>query len=527
MTEFNNGSCQWIAHAATGLCFKVYIRATFSKHLHAKEMVASTHRYFSDLFRQCKGNSIFTIGLECFRIDDGKEWHSNETCVTIKAVFGQDMDFIDVIIKLDGETLSVDYFNTSKSISVEIFNTETEVNDNNGKEELVKQDKSSAKLSPIGMCSKTLIVSKFLSCAMVRLDNTDFSTKENDTAVILKQSDAILYPRDFVRLNKTQIQLCLDDYLTIAKKHLDDNNTIGLSVAEQALGIISHICMGCSILCLLITVAVYLSLPSLRTQPGVNNLFLSGFLLLAYVCLLIGLLPSVSGTLCIIIGFSVHFLWLNSMFWMNACSFHMFRSFGNMQVSAQRKATWQYMAYSLILSFALVITNVIWSEVKSNGEIIGYGKYSGICYIVYPEMVAGTMTIPVFLVIFANVVMFVVVIFRVCRTPLVPRSTLKNRSYFFIYIKLSTITGIAWLSYIPVLITKNVVFEIVFTILVECQGIFIMIAFVCNRRVLNLLKETILKRKSMRYMSSKSNSSTKTLEMSLQSSSKDNQGGVE
>ena len=49
----------------------------------------------------------------------------------------------------------------------------------------------------------------------------------------------------------------------------------------------------------------------------------------------------------------------------------------------------------------------------------------------------------------------------------------------------------AWFSYIPVYITSYLVFEIIYSVLMACQGIFITLAFICNKTVLQMLKQKV------------------------------------
>ena len=325
---------------------------------------------------------------------------------------------------------------------------------------------------------------------MIHLGLSDFENN-NSTSIILKHSNKTVSLKDFLRINITHINMCADDYQRflpiqiISSKKLTSNQYI--------VGLISLTGIVCSMLCLIITIIVYISFPALRTQPGINNLYLSVSLFFAFAFMLTGLTHTLQGTgiVCTIIGLTGHLFWLNSIFWMNICCFHMFKSFGNLQNSVSKNLTQKYTAYSLIMSFVFIITNIVYSEIDSNGLDIGYGKSDNFCYIVQQEMILYTMTTPTDLVLVSNLVMYIIVICRIYRTPNVSSSTMKNRKNFSIYVKLSTVTGTAWFTYIPAMFTNNFVVQIIFNTLVSLQGVFIMLAFVCNRRVMLLLKEKI------------------------------------
>ena len=162
---------------------------------------------------------------------------------------------------------------------------------------------------------------------------------------------------------------------------------------------------------LIITLSVYGLLSELRTQPGLNNMFLSMSLLAAYIGLFIGGVRSVSGLWCSIIGLLVHFLWLNSVFWLHICCYHMFRTFGTIRVSIEKKTSWMYHMYCLVNSTILININIIWSLCASGGTSIGYGKHSAICYIFYPHMIGYSMTVGI--VVASNIIMYGTVLYKI------------------------------------------------------------------------------------------------------------------
>ena len=463
----------------------------------------------------------------------------NETYLIVHVRFSRNLTFISSLLNIEGEKIQTD---EESKLDVAFMREQTPFNAGHFEREVPSEagpiegaappDAGSSEQNPTRRvvhsgtqklsdpCTKTYVVSKFLHCAVIRLGLSDFENN-NSTSIILSHSNATVSSNDFMRINNTHISMCVDDYQRFLP--IDIISTKKPTSNQYIVGLVSLTCTVCSMLCLLITILVYMSFPSLRTQPGINNLSLSVSLSFAFAFVLSGLSPSLqdSGVLCVIIGLAGHFFWLNSTFWMNICCFHMFRSFGNLQNSVPKHLTQKYMAYTLIMSFVFIITNIIYSEIISNGLDIGYGKSDDFCYIVHEEMILYTMTTPTDLVLVSNLVMFIIVICRIWRTPNVSSSTMKNRKNFSIYVKLSTFTGIAWFTYIPVMFTNNFVVQIIFNTLVSLQGVFIMLAFVCNRRVMLLLEKRIhemrIKQDKLVIMS------RKTTKSSIQHSSNDDQ----
>ena len=106
-------------------------------------------------------------------------------------------------------------------------------------------------------------------------------------------------------------------------------------------------------------------------------------------------------------------------------------------------------------------------------------------------MIAYTMVLPAGLAVVSNIVMYVVVVYRIGRNSMASAIRNRNSDYFIVYIKLTSITGIVWLSYVPLYLTKHEVFEIIYTFLLTSQGIFIMLAFICNKRIFDMLKRKL------------------------------------
>ena len=154
-----------------------------------------------------------------------------------------------------------------------------------------------------------------------------------------------------------------------------------------------------------------------------------------------------------------------------------------MRIPVKKSMPWLYHAYSLTASTVLININIIWSLCISDGDSVGYGKHDEVCYIRNPRMIAYTMTLPAVLVVISNLVMYAIVAVRISRKSVSP-STSNNHNNYSVYLKLSAVTGLSWSSYIPVYLT-GLMFNFFIFCLLGCQGIFIMLAFVCNKRVIN------------------------------------------
>ncbi|XP_060564907.1 uncharacterized protein LOC132724110 [Ruditapes philippinarum] len=251
--------------------------------------------------------------------------------------------------------------------------------------------------------------------------------------------------------------------------------------------ILTLVCTTISIFCSIVTLLVYLKFKKFKTQPGVNNIVLCLALITAQSLYQFGSGQScnVSKLSCQVIGAFVHFSWLFLMFWMNSCCIHMFRVFRLSQTKIAvfnvQKTTMVYVSICIACSLFIVGTNVIVSQISSDGLDIGYG--GTLCYISQGHMVAFLFALPVAVIILLNIILFTIVILQMRKTSKVQNDT--NRQQFLhIYAKLSTLTGCTWVFGFCNYFLNIAAFDYIFIILNASQGVFLFIAFVANRRTL-------------------------------------------
>lgn len=140
----------------------------------------------------------------------------------------------------------------------------------------------------------------------------------------------------------------------------------------------------------------------------------------------------------------------------------MFRIFGNLRLSqlntASIRTTSKYAYFCLLLSSVIVSVNISWSLGTNKNGSFGYGKCANMCYIISLDMVALTMTLQTGVFVFFIILMYIRVLCRIGGSRFQSASSVHNRQFFSVYVKLSTVTGIAWLSFIPVYFIRHVVF---------------------------------------------------------------------
>ena len=292
-------------------------------------------------------------------------------------------------------------------------------------------------------------------------------------------------------MHSDTIYMCLDDYVFINSQlepremSLKSNDE---SLAADVKGMLALVCVCLSLLSLLATIFIYSYFTVLQSQPGVNNLILCICLLLAQIVYQFGAgQTSLPKWACALVGAISHFLWLTALFAMNICSVHIYLTFSkNRKISAKYdcKQTTIYVTYIVLASLGFVLVNIIVSLAQNTWQEIGYG--GDLCYISSNLMQSITFLLPLSVLLVGNIALFVVVVFKINRIKEAIENTKKERNFLLIYARLSSLTGITWIIGVFQVLIKHEILEYLFIIFNASQGVFIMIAFVLNKRIVSL-----------------------------------------
>jgi hypothetical protein len=104
-----------------------------------------------------------------------------------------------------------------------------------------------------------------------------------------------------------KLSMCVDLYNAIFPQQvvLKENSVQETPLTRQ---VVSAVCGGVSVLCLLLTLVTYSLFSSLRALPGLNNMGLSASLGLAQLSLLVPWHRTGSATVCQLVGMLTHWL---------------------------------------------------------------------------------------------------------------------------------------------------------------------------------------------------------------------------
>ena len=252
-------------------------------------------------------------------------------------------------------------------------------------------------------------------------------------------------------------------------------------------GVLSVVCLACSIVCLLMSLLVYIMLPKLRQSlPGLNTMVLVCFLLVSQSIFGITNTFNHKGLSCKVLGLATHFTLLCALFWMNVCTYHMFRVLTRIRAirnETSMKRFFIYITYTVVMSLAFVAVNITVS-LSRNGTF-GYGQNN--CYLETQEMINFTVVLPAGIIVVLNCVFFVCVIMSLSKSRRIQRNVKTERNELTILVKLSTITGVTWIFGLLYSLTGEVAFAYLFIIFNASQGVFLFLAFIANRRVVDML----------------------------------------
>lgn len=337
-------------------------------------------------------------------------------------------------------------------------------------------------------------ITKLAFCSKLLLRHAE--TRDYIDVIDIRISNARIHVGEFSRTSHYDaVQICVSDYLRGVDRYLKDKYR-HIPYSPQA--IVSVVCNLLSIAGLTFTIITYIIFDELRSIPGKNNMMLAVHLLIAQCLYQFGMDQTHLPTLCIVLGAFIHMYWLIAIFWMNACTLHMFRTFVTGQsyrsVRACDPQVLCYASYCYVIAVAMVAINIAVSMYRSEGREIGYGGH--VCYINNPTMVGWVFALPVGVIIILNMGFFFAVVYQISASTMRRRGKSTDRANTVIYMKLSSLTGVTWIFGYLYLWTDFAPLEYIFIVLNAGQGVFIFISFICTQRITklywNLLRKNCL-----------------------------------
>ncbi|XP_076441548.1 uncharacterized protein LOC143280758 isoform X2 [Babylonia areolata] len=326
-------------------------------------------------------------------------------------------------------------------------------------------------------------VTDLLTLPKVALTRDEFHLQPSDLGVKVAWLDEPIPLERYEATSEGTVYIALEDFmpkLTVHRETLDE--------AEDAEVALSVVCTSLSLAGLAFTLLTYSLFRVLRTAPGKNNMNLCVSLFLAQLLYLVGSGRNEVPGLCQAMGILIHYFWLAAFAAMSVCSYHMFRVFTSFKADddehEQRRRFLHYTVYIWAIAAVVVVLTFFGHMIASGGDDIGYGGQY--CYLSTAAGVGISISLPVALTLVANVTFFCLTIRTIRQSPKLLSKSREDERHVWIYLKLSTLTGVTWVLAFVVFFTQVRELRYLFTLVNGLQGVFVCLSFVCNRRVSKL-----------------------------------------
>lgn len=359
------------------------------------------------------------------------------------------------------------------------------------------------------------IVSDVMTCKQIAI-TTDYTTSPRTRQVYVTYLERSYDVDEYIHDDDGAIHVCISNYNT----NNESQTEIGTSNIDMALKIFTILCTCSSLVALLLSFVTYMLFRVLRTLPGKNNICLIVALFAAQATFHFGIDRTENRKLCIALGMVSHYFWLATFFCMVVCCYHMFLAFDTKYMTSFSKrdsnsVVRRYCLFSFGTPLLIIILNSGITAAVREGDFLGYGPEY--CFITNIYVMGFAFVLPLLVCTVANVVFFTTTLRNIHSSPKI-QSTGGNRRHIVIYIKLFSLTGLTWILQ---LIDSNLdisAFSFLATFFNSCQGVFIFLSYICNKRIASLYKLLVLRHRKKETRSNITTYSKETHFMNTQSS---------
>ncbi|XP_013416549.1 G-protein coupled receptor Mth [Lingula anatina] len=356
-----------------------------------------------------------------------------------------------------------------------------------------------------------------------KLNYTVYVHFQNDTLYV-NATDRLYLPESFEFLDDGTVLVCTN----LSQNISYDENFEPFSFSFDAAQVIcSTVGLVISTVCLGLLLIIYSLLSTLRNLPGKILMCLVASLFVAQTLFLLSPLWGKFDTACITFAVLMHFSYLATFFWTNVMSFDICFTFSNAsRISNSSKHAKKFVFYSIYgwgsalfvtLSGVVVDRSGVPSEFKPR-----YGD-NGVCWITQKYGLLIFFICPVSLLLCLDLICFVLAVVgirRASKAASFAKKTSEKRR-LILYIKLSAVMGLTWITAYFSMATKISELWFLFIFLNTWLGVFIFLAFICNKKVYNLLKNLFgIKRREV--TTSKSNTLSTTVSSPISSVTRPN-----
>ncbi|XP_067138350.1 uncharacterized protein [Centruroides vittatus] len=320
-----------------------------------------------------------------------------------------------------------------------------------------------------------------VDCVKVELPPENYVVVDNKTVFVPAYNQYFEYPSYVIQEDKL---LVCAQLLTIQK-----------SKFTEEMGYITMVGLGISIFSLMLHIIAFCIVPDIRNFSGKNLMCLVTSLLLAYLFFIIGQFTFEHKFACKAIGITTYFFFLVSFFWMNILAFDVWRTLRmataelRVSIGNQWKRFLLYFSYCWLIATAIVTSSVL----IDNAETIPkefrphFGSYY--CWFGKSTALLVFFAGPVAYVMITNIILFTLSSRMILRTTVSSTNKCDSaKRNYKLYLRLALIMGLTWISGLIAGYLDHEIMWYAFIILNTLQGMFIFVAFTCNKKVWNGIK---------------------------------------
>ncbi|KAK3097944.1 hypothetical protein FSP39_014723 [Pinctada imbricata] len=338
----------------------------------------------------------------------------------------------------------------------------------------------------------TAKVSNILVCPQIELDEDEYNTSEVNSFLTLTRNgfeNKNLVFDEFATTPSGRLRICLE-YLQNINYFPLSSGTISVDMKKKYLWILSLASSTMSMISLMLGLICYLILPRLRTIPGKLIIMLMTSLLFTLIFQQFSYLSVQSGYGCISTAIFLHFSWLSLFICTQMANFHSWRTFTSKEVVSHTsdRILLKFLACILGAPTCLICINIIDGLIRHSDPFGGYGGSK--CFIKDTYMLIALFICPVALICLLNIAFFSLTARAIKLTPKA-ESNQKKRDDLAIFVRLTTVTGVSWLLQIIDSFLPFTYFTFISTAINSLQGCFIFLAFIVNKRVIDLLRKRL------------------------------------
>ena len=274
---------------------------------------------------------------------------------------------------------------------------------------------------------------------------------------------------------------------------------------SSMMGYVTCACLGVSLVCLLVHLAISCIAPELHNLSGKNLFSLSLALAGAYTAFLTNMFTlHISPEACLVLAVLMYYFYLASFFWMLNIGFDVARTLklATTELRLTSGSQWgKFICYSAvgwllpaaIAGTALTIDLGSWESVPDFLRP-GFGDSSiGLCWFSNRSALIIYFVIPFSIIMTLNLVFFLSSAWVVWEST---RSSAKittsgPKTSFYLYLRLAVLMGLSWLAG---LVAGGLDIEWVwylFLVLNTLQGLFILVFFSCSKKVVSSVRERL------------------------------------